>query len=309
MAKPWERQPGEAERAYLGFTKYLEIEPVTNRSLINAYMAYRELIRGAETEADLDSQPDMAPAYFRAWSSNNRWLERARLYDNDKIRREHEAVMRVAAQNKLKWAQRRERIADRDYDQGEAIRAKIDEMLRFPLVKQTITREQESPDGRTVIQNITIEPVNFNMAQAASMLKLASERQRLAADMATEIVETTTPADQAMRRLQDARATFAEGIQQWPGLDRMQFAQQIAQAFGVSAEDLLEGTDLAAPLALPEASPELEPETPDLGCVGEAALSELDRLAALGTGNDEGDAPVDPIAAVIPVDSGEDEVE
>jgi hypothetical protein len=75
------------------------------------------------------------------------------------------------------------------------------------------------------------------------MLRLASETQRLAAEMATSIVESVDPQRQANKRLQDARRVLAESRERFPDLDENERVAQIAAAFGVKTANLTESDD------------------------------------------------------------------
>jgi hypothetical protein len=79
------------------------------------------------------------------------------------------------------------------------------------------------------------------------MLQLASDRQRLAADMATQIVETVTPESQSSARLAEARRALEEGLQRFPELPPEQMAADLAALYSddrkgiaIAPEDLLQ---------------------------------------------------------------------
>lgn len=271
--KPWERRSDESEVAYRMFRHYLQTQPVTARSVLNSYRA-------------IYGRPEVVapPGFVSAWCAQYKWRDRCRQFDNELSRQETQAIIRAAAAKAAAWANRREQIAEDDFNDGLALRAKVREMLNFPTFRQTITREEEAPDGRTVIQHITIEPVDFTFAQAGQMLKLASERQRLAADMATQIVENVTPASQQASRLAEARVVLDEARDRFPTMNIDTLARQVAATFGVEVDQLLEmdaGAEMgngeydvpadlegerlpddgdAEPMQLEAGTPELEPE-------------------------------------------------
>ena len=151
------------------------------------------------------------------------------------------------AANAAKWAKRREAINEADFNDAEALRKKVQEIIAMPVVRRTLTQTEISEDGRTIINNYTIEPLAVRAADAARMLQLASDRQRLAADMATQIVETVTPESQSSARLAEARRALEEGLQRFPELPPEQMAADLAALYSddrkgiaIAPEDLLQ---------------------------------------------------------------------
>lgn len=226
--KPWEQLPDESESAFSAFQVFLLYEPVTSRTVRNAYR-----------QVSGNPSAIQAPGYFSDWATRFRWSERARLYDMDVARRQYEARMKAIEANERKWAARKEQIAEQDFNDGESLRAKVREMIKAPIYRQTVTREDKSPDGTTIIQHITLEPINFTLAQAGQMLRVASDRQRLAADMATEIVEQVTPDSQAAAKIEEARRVLEEMQHKYPTLSTETLAAKAAAAFGISVDQLL----------------------------------------------------------------------
>lgn len=161
--EPFDRRPQESARAYEAFRLYIEMGP--NRSL-----------------PAVGAKLGKSVALMERWSSRWKWRWRARSYD-DSMQRQEEAAKAAALKGKMvDWAKRQERIKERDWEQGEALREKVEAILKFPLSK-VVTKK----DGK----EIHIYPVKFSVQMAARMLEVASERQRLAAGMATEKTEIT----------------------------------------------------------------------------------------------------------------------
>jgi hypothetical protein len=234
--QPWEQQPGESAQAYRGFRQYLEMSP-TERSVRDAYRQ----VYGKPTATQ-------AAGFFSAWAIGNRWRARAQEWDAAQARIEHEARMKEAAANAAKWARRREQIAEEDFNDAQRLRERVRDIMALPLTAQTLTDTQESPDGRTVIHNYHIEPLKVRAADAAQMLRLASERQRLAAEMATEIVETVTPEGQAAARLAEARKAYEDGLAQFGPAMAERLAQDLAAAYSQPHRDILiQPEDLYSP--------------------------------------------------------------
>lgn len=77
--RPWDKLPeGETGKAFKAFEHYLGLGP--DRSLLAAYRLYS----GKEAAEN-------TPGHFGAWSSDNRWVERAEAYDRFEIEREIDA--------------------------------------------------------------------------------------------------------------------------------------------------------------------------------------------------------------------------
>ena len=81
-------------------------------------------------------------------------------------------------------------------------------------MKDTLIEETVSPDGQTIIQHITREPLSVRAADAATMLKLASNIQRLEFGLATSIVKTVDPHEQTCKRLNAFNVSIKELIQE-----------------------------------------------------------------------------------------------
>lgn len=226
---PWERQPSESEVAYAAFRAYLNLPP-GSRSYLEAYRQAKGKPTASQTSG-----------VWNGWISKYAWAERARAYDNDLYAREREAEIKAQAAERAKWARRRAQVADDGWELAEALKKKIRDMLSFPLFEQQTTREQQTADGRTIIQEVTIKPAGWRMRDAAFMLNIADRLQRLAAEMATDRIETVDPLAQAEQRLDEARRVLAESRELFSDEPEAVRAQLVAEAFGVPIEDLLSG--------------------------------------------------------------------
>lgn len=217
---PWDRQPDESAQAYRGFQTYLN-QPPTER---NIAAAYRQIYGRPAA-----SQP---AGFFAAWAGKYQWRARAREWDSRQASIEHEAKLKVIASEARKWEKRRQQIEEDDFMDAQRLRQRARDIMALPITQQTLTDTQQSPDGRTIINNYHVEPIKVRAADAGVLLKLASERQRLAAEMATQIIETITPESQSLTRLAEAKKAFEDGVAKWP-----EFAQQIAADLAVAYSD------------------------------------------------------------------------
>ena len=225
--KPWERQPGESPEAYRGFQAYLNQPPAER----NIREVYRQ-VYGRPTATQ-------APGYFSTWVTRHRWRARAQEWDNEQARVEHQARLKVIAENAAKWERRRQQIAEDDFNDAQRLRERTREIMALPVVAQTLTSSEETPDGRTIINNFHVEPLRVRAADAATMLKLASERQRLAAQMATEIVETVTPESRAAARLAEARKAMEDGMAKFGPEMAEQMAIDLSAAYSQPHEGII----------------------------------------------------------------------
>lgn len=232
-AQAWERQPGESERAYSAFKVWLEMEP-TSREFVSAYRQFSG-----------NPSAKQASGLFNSWVGQWNWQARALEYDRWVFRQQKEAELAATIAERAKWAKRRAEVADEEWDLSQKLRTKAREMLNFPLATQTITNERQGEDGRTVLQEITIEPSGWRMRDVATYLAMADKLMRLATDQATERIETIDPVGQQEDRLREARLVLAESQQLFDQIDPAKQAEQIAQAFGVPLAELL-ASEMAA---------------------------------------------------------------
>lgn len=223
----WERQPDESERAFAAFRMWLEVDPTEGRSLIQAYRQF-------------SGRPEVKkpPGYFRNWSTKYRWEDRARRYDNDLLRQEKEKEWKTILAERKKLKERRIHIAESGYSTAEQLIAKAQEILKAPTFHQKLVREEEGPDGKTIIQHIEIKPARFSLRDAAFIITHADKLRRLATEMATEIVETVDPTHKANEVLQKARQVLADSYELFPTQPDEERIALVASAFGVDPDDL-----------------------------------------------------------------------
>jgi len=230
--QPWEQQPGESSRAFSAFRAWLDQSPGSGRPILAAYRTF-----SGRPEA---KKP---PGYFRTWIENFHWPARAQEYDRYLFRVEQQARIEALRQQQMKWAERKEQVLEEDFQDAAKLRQRVKEILALPLVKQTLTNTQVSEDGMTILNTYEVQPINVRAADAGTLLKLASDIQRIALGMATSIVEAVDPQQQANKRLDEARRCVEESHERFPDLDEEDRIRQIAAAFGVSLKDLAGSDD------------------------------------------------------------------
>jgi hypothetical protein len=81
---PWERLPGETDKAYAAFLVYLELPPF-RRSLLEV----ARCLYPAEQDKKGQKRTD-APGALRRWFAENNWTERAQVFDLARIQRDLE---------------------------------------------------------------------------------------------------------------------------------------------------------------------------------------------------------------------------
>lgn len=152
----WTRQPGETARAYECFSAYRDLGP--GRSMVEAYRHKT----GKETAKQ-------SSGHWNTWYRVHDWRRRAEAYDHhlDELGRKAEAEA---------WEKRRRDLVEEQFELSKAMLSKVDQMLKFPLVRQTVEGESGP---------VTIEPVRWNMNSAARMAKIAIELGRLASGLPT----------------------------------------------------------------------------------------------------------------------------
>ena len=166
---PWERQPYDTPASWVYFQIYLELDPP--RSINEAYRIYRAR-KGKKT-----ARNQGAPGHWRELAAGKdwngqpidgalTWADRAAAWEDH-----------LAALERQKWVKRRLELKEKEWDVGEKLLERAQEMLLFP-VAATMTE-----DEKTIIM-----PAKWTMRDIPAVAAAASKIARLAADMATENV-------------------------------------------------------------------------------------------------------------------------
>ena len=168
---PWERQPGETDKAYAAFRLYRDQHP-SNRTM----EAAREAL-------------GKASGYLRVleeWSSRYAWVERVKAYDAwvDTIRRD-ERERGFRDEERLRFQRRRE-LVEREQRIADRALSRVEQALAGPMFRKTI---KDTENGSITI----IEPTNWSFKDLASVFVLADRRARLALDMFGDPARAPTP--------------------------------------------------------------------------------------------------------------------
>ena len=135
---PWERQPREGEEAY------------------TAFLAYRDLGPGRTHEATrkgLSKRPGYLKPIER-WSSLRDWRRRAGDWDAH-LQAERD---KVAAEEAAKWERRRLQALEEGWQLCQSLRAKLAEMLAFPLETPVVARSVPAEETQAVIAEAVSTP-------------------------------------------------------------------------------------------------------------------------------------------------------
>lgn len=157
----WRRQKGESPQAYDAARIYFEM--AANRSL----------------EA-VGQKCNKSVSLLGRWSSRWNWVERARDYDAHLAVLEQIAREKQIEENAAKWAERQEQIREEGWALYEALKAKAEQMLRFPLSRTKVKGTET-----------TVEPADWSFNTAARMADTALKLGRLTAELSTSNISVT----------------------------------------------------------------------------------------------------------------------
>jgi len=167
---PWLKMNGEPNIWYERFSIFRRMGHT--RSIIGALN--KELATKGE-----EKQGSIPGAWSKA-SKRWKWKERAEAWDD------HQRAV-----DEARWLKRRDELKQKEWELSEKLIDKAQQMLQFPLA--ATTREDKTVDGK-VTSTTVVKPTRWTMADAARILKTASELARMSADMPTNRSEVI-PAD------------------------------------------------------------------------------------------------------------------
>jgi hypothetical protein len=115
------------------------------------------------------------------WSSQNRWVERAREYDANLEAIKAEAIEEETTKEARLWAARFKKLREREFVVGERMIEKAEEMMEYPLIRT----ETRGEDGETVI----VMPADWRPVDVVAFMNAASRLIRAAVGTHTEQVK------------------------------------------------------------------------------------------------------------------------
>lgn len=149
----WEQQPEEPDRWYGRFHRYLLMG--SGRSLLGC-------LNQEEAQKGSKKLSPSLPGAWREATKKWQWKERANNWDTH--RREQEDLV---------WHERRRQIREKQWEMSQALMAKAEKMLQFPLISKEI-----SEDGQTIIK-----PAKWGFRDAATLTQLAVDLGRESSEL------------------------------------------------------------------------------------------------------------------------------
>lgn len=195
--KAWDQQPGESDIAYKTFRRWLLMTP--ERNVDEAYR--KEIDKEYHRKKRVHAPQEIVEAA-------KGWDERAREWDIEQARRDT-----------FYWQAQRREIRTNEYAVSKALMNRAKEMLDWPIYQDEVT-ETTDDNG----QQITIirKPAKWAFRDVSGMVKVASEIQRLAAEMESSIsklvIAFTPEAVAAIEDLEAHGVSYSDVVRQFEQL-------------------------------------------------------------------------------------------
>lgn len=181
MDNPWDQLPDETAKNFAAFCGYRNLGP--DRSLLKAYEIYKDIQPGQRSSKNI-------PPYFAQMSAKFKWVERAKAWDANLEAIKAEEIETAAALEARRWAERYEKLREQEFEAGQQLIERAQEMLEYPLV-----RTETKADGQTVI----VVPADWKPADVVAFLNTASKLARMAIGTHTDLAATREVEQQEMR--------------------------------------------------------------------------------------------------------------
>jgi hypothetical protein len=150
VGDPWERQPGESDKAFLGFRIYRDMG--VNRTVVDAEKQYR-VMTGGSPPAGRDPT-----GQFNAWCVAHRWRERVSHWDD-----EQDAIaVREMKRSRIKMA---ERHAAQLEAAQQAMFAPVEELLRRMVAGRLDLSDVEDKDLLVLVRQVVGPLPEFQKAE------------------------------------------------------------------------------------------------------------------------------------------------
>lgn len=172
---PLDKGRGESDKANKALDDYARMG--AGRSLRKLAEKYEKLQASDKTGTDAGPiPPTTSLKTLGTWSNKFRWLDRVEAW---------EAIEKE--KDKQLWEERRRKLKEQDWDQGELLRERAQSFLaQLPRFLRSSTETIER-DG-VIVQIVTVG-LNTNLTELSNVLKTASGLQRLAAEEPTDRVQ------------------------------------------------------------------------------------------------------------------------
>jgi hypothetical protein len=232
----WEQRPDETGTAFEAFKQFLDLGVA--RTISEAY----RLKTGRK-------QAKRASGQWLEWAKRFEWFNRAAEFDRWVAAIEAREEESAFAERRRQWVQRRGELQDSAWSLAELLEKKAREILDLPTVQKLETKTVEE-GGKKIITTTIINPVRASYSEAIRAAEIADKLKRLAVGMATERIVTKSATAEARETLEDARAAFREARSLYGETESVEeTARNVAAAYALDAQTLLEGYDEGQPLA------------------------------------------------------------
>jgi hypothetical protein len=155
--RPWDRRPDESAQAFRAFCAYVEM------GLSRSLAAVGRELYGVGRKRD-------ATGRLQEWSRKTDWVARAAAFDAHQNSIRQEAMEAEFRAREVEMARLRLRDREDAHRFNEALKAKLDLMLKFPV--QT-TRTEKKDGGKTVVH--IIRPSKWNLNTVVRLLRTTVE--------------------------------------------------------------------------------------------------------------------------------------
>ncbi len=163
---PLQRAKGESRKASQGLLDY---------ALMGGARALRALIIQWSNRDQTEGAPTRRWNTLATWSIRYGWVKRVERWEE--LQKERKQAT---------WQDRQDELRDREWKMSGKLHDRAEEMLKYPITRRIVVKEEELPDGKTLAQTIIIEPVGWTQGDVHRIAKVSSDLGRLAAGMETE---------------------------------------------------------------------------------------------------------------------------
>ena len=175
---PWERQSWDTSASFQAFRVYLEQE--APRSVVEAYR---------QKTGKEKAKVSQAPGGWNNWAGGKdykgdpipnalTWAKRAEAWDDY-----------LAAQDALRWEQRRAEQREREWQGGQSLFERAEQIAKLPYMrgkKSDYVLVTPEMVGQEIATTTTVEPLNVSAKDEATLRQTASKLGRLAAGMESD---------------------------------------------------------------------------------------------------------------------------
>ena len=165
-ARSWHRQPDETDRQFELFEFFLSLKPADRTSqTVGQHFA-------------------VSRRYIQQVRDAKKWNDRARDRDNFVAEKGDAAIADQAAKVAFDWAEYEQEQLDNAVELSRLFAVKAIEIAKMPIVEETETIVETSPDGKTVHKTIVRKPLKVTASDAPKFAEAALILSRYATEQA-----------------------------------------------------------------------------------------------------------------------------